>query len=519
MRRRNAAVTVALALATSALLVVIAGSAAGGTEQSRSTAAAVPLPSVEGPIPETATSHIWNGAAHQWVPINLHSYGYAEDEYYVSGTANVYQVVPNSAYQTTTLRSGPYTTRITVRHPIDMKKWSGRVAVEIINMSAAYDWTANWGALWESIIDRNDVYVGITSKPNVLPGMVTFDADRYGRLSFANPLPAAEQTCGRLPGEPGYNPNLSKLYENGLAYDIFSQVGALVKSDSASNPLGKAAKRIYLMGESQSGGYITRYYNWIHQNATLANGKPVYDGFLIEDSGTGPSSSAILNQCATPLGASDPQRVLNHHAEPLVVINSEVFYPRTGRPPNSNTADNRFWLWMTAGASHGWTFQYDYSDASRADLIKTGFLTADNPFGHFSCDIRQPEINLYMFEKKLYEDLDKWVTDGKAPPEAPDPQVVNGQYVRDSDGNVVGGLRMPEMQVPIAKYTGVVVPSTDCTNAVAPFSLDRLTQLYPTNKDYTKAYEKAAHDLEHDGFIGKEDADKLITRANMVPGP
>ena len=69
--------------------------------------------------------------------------------------------------------------------------------------------------------------------------MVTFDANRYGRLSMANPLRAAQQACGLLPGQTGYNPNLSKLYENGLAYDAVAQLRELLKSNSSSNPLGR----------------------------------------------------------------------------------------------------------------------------------------------------------------------------------------------------------------------------------------------------------------------------------------
>lgn len=480
---------------------------------------AVPIPSVEGPIPVTAASHIWNGAEWQWAPIHLANYGYIEEEYYVSGVANVYEVLPDSAYQVKALRSGPYTTRITVRRPINMRQWSGRVAVEIINMSAGYDWTANWAALWESIVERKDIYVGITSKPNVLPGMVKFDASRYGRLSFANPLPPEQQTCGRLPGENGYNPNLSRLYENGLAYDIFSQVGALLKSRSPANPLKTPARRAYLMGESQSGGYINLYYKWIHQLAKLPDGKPVYDGFLIEDIGTEPSSSASLNQCAPPLANTDRQRVMNHHAEPLVVVNSQVFYPRTGRPPNSDTPDNKFMLWMTAGASHGWTEQYDYSDAAREDLVKAGFLARGGEFSHFSCSNRQPEIQLYMFEKSMYAYLDRWVTTGKAPPAAPDPMIVNGQYVLDADGNIRGGLRMPEMEAPVAVYRGVITPSSDCTTAVLPFSAERLKQLYPTHKDYTRSFTLAAERRVTTGFLSRSDAQKLIAKAKAAPIP
>ncbi len=489
------------------------------TATSASGPGSVPIPTVEGPISITATSHIWNGAEWQWVPIHLAKYGYVEEEYYVSGVANVYEVVPNSDYQVKALRSGPYNTRITVRRPINMRQWSGRVAVEIINMSAGYDWTANWAALWESIVERKDIYVGITSKPNVLPGMVKFDAARYGRLSFANPLPPDQQTCGHLPGESGYNPNLSKLYENGLAYDIFSQVGALLKSSSPMNPLKTPARRAYLVGESQSGGYIYLYYKWIHQIAKLPDEKPVYDGFLIEDSGTQPQPSAILNQCAAPLASTDPQRVINHHAEPLVVVNSQLFYPRTGRPPNSDTADDRFMLWMTAGASHGWTEQYDYSDAAHDDLVKAGFLTHGSEFGHFTCSNRQPEIQLYMFEKSMYAYLDRWVATGKAPPTAPDPKIVNGEYVFDPDGNILGGLRMPEMQAPIATYRPVLTPSADCTSAVSPFSPERLKQLYPTHKDYTSAFERAADKLVAAGFLARGDAQKLIARAKAAPVP
>ena len=212
--------------------------------------ATVPLPRIEGPIPVTDSSHIWNGAAWQWVPIDLSKYGYVEEEFYVSGRSKVYEAIPYSDYKVKSLRSGPYTTRITVRRPKNMKRFSGRVAVEIINMSSAYDWTASWGALWETIVKEGDVYVGITSAPVVLPGMVRFDPERYGRLSMANPLPPNQQSCGTLPGDPNYDPFFSKLGEWGLAWDIFSQVGALIKSNGATNPLGRRAKRSYLVGES-----------------------------------------------------------------------------------------------------------------------------------------------------------------------------------------------------------------------------------------------------------------------------
>ncbi len=93
------------------------------------------------------------------------------------------------------------------------------------------------------------------------------------------------------------------------------------------------------------------------------------------------------------------------------------------------------------------------------------------------------------------------------------------QYVLDSDGNILGGLRMPEMEAPIAMYRGVLTPSPDCTSAVLPFSAQRLKQLYPTHKDYTRAFELAADRLVTKGFLSRSDAQKLIAKAKAAPVP
>ncbi len=501
-----------------------------------------PLPTTQN-IPITATSHPWNGGEYSWVPINLPAYGYTEDEYSVSGTANAYQVVPDSNYQTTVLDTGPYTTNIVINRPSDMRKWSGRVVVEMTNSSADYDWPAIWGALWQSVIARHDIYVSITVKPNVfctnysasgtcIAGMQVFDPARYDRLSMANPLPPAQQTCGLLPSDPGYNSNLSKLNENGLAYDMVAQLGELLKSHSPSNPLGRPAKLVVLSGESQQGGYVYRYYKWITPQAVLPNSKPIYDGYLIEDSGTGPSTTTGLNQCEAPLASTDPQTVLPGRPEPLAVINSQEFYPKTGRPANSNTPTDKFWLWMAAGASHGWQFQYNYSDASWRDQVQAGCpgftgapVTATTEcsgtpgFGHFYCSPAQPEINLYMFEKKLYADLDRWIRTGTPPPTAPDPVIVNGQYVLDANGNMEGGLRMPEMQVPIATYSATIEPSPSCNDAVDPFGYAQLQSMYPAHSDYVRKFDAAAKALVREGFLFRSDANTQMRDAAVAPVP
>ena len=70
-------------------LAVIAVFAALGVACA-SAGAATPLPHVTGPIPVTATSYPFGAADHTLVPEDLRKVGYVEDEYLVSGTANVY---------------------------------------------------------------------------------------------------------------------------------------------------------------------------------------------------------------------------------------------------------------------------------------------------------------------------------------------------------------------------------------------------------------------------------------------
>src|SRR5687767_3222927 len=83
-------------------------------------AAAVPSPTVVGPLPVVETgpkvSYPFGAADHQMVPQDLRRHGYVEEEYLVSGTANVYDwTAPGPAVVRTP--HAPYTTRVLIRRP------------------------------------------------------------------------------------------------------------------------------------------------------------------------------------------------------------------------------------------------------------------------------------------------------------------------------------------------------------------------------------------------------------------
>jgi hypothetical protein len=500
-----------------------------------------PLPVVKGPLPVTAASHPWGGAAYTYTPIDLAKHGFVEEEYLVSGTANVYDWTPYANYATTVLTAGPYTTRILVRRPADPRRFSGRVVVEIVNMSDAYDFFAIWSSLWQRILANGDAYVGITSKANVFPGLQQFDAERYGALAMNNPLPPAQQKCGSLPTDAKYNPNISKLYENGLAYDIFSQVGALLKSNSRSNPLKAPARSVYLTSESQSSIYLYTYYKWLHNKALVksegddwewpyglsARWQPVYDGYLAETANSN-SNTAVrfgdgLNQCSAPLPADDPQTTgLPGRGVPLVMINSQWdFFGNAASAfgyappkPDSNTRTDKTRQWELASSNHGWTWQYQYGDINATDLAQAGFP----PSAIWFCPADRPEVPLYMAEKALYEGLIDWTEHGRPPPSAPRITLdANNQVVYDQYQNAQGGLRLPMAVAPIDSYgVGRFFLTAGCPQIV-PFSQDTLTQLYPTREAYLHRYAEATLSLIGRGYILGEDAQKLINLAIEAP--
>lgn len=460
-------------------------------------------------VPVTATSHPFNGALWQNAPIDLANYGYVEKEYYDSGTANVYNWVANTNYNAEYLRSGSYTDRVLVREPADMRTWSGRVIVELLNSSAGYDWAAIWSANWEQILGDHDVYVGITAKPSdVLAGMKRFDPTRYGPLNWANPDGAT-------------------TYENGFIWDIATQMGRLLKSPGHGNPLGRPAKAVLLSGESQQANFLATYYKWFTPAAYFPDGKPIFDGYLAEcQVGANPTP---INQQATPLASTDPQRTtyLPGRPVPWMGLNSQWDFT-ANVTTSANTSKDKVDIWELAGANHGWAWQYLYGDASAADLAKAGFA-APSTYDWFTT-VNNPEVPLYMAEKAAYEELYTWISRGIEPPRAnpitvqQNPTTGSYSVVYDSNNNAEGGLRLPMMAVPIASFgTGgyALVPPNGLTSTsslyakIVPFSTAVLHSLYSSKQDYIAKYTAVAMNLVKQGFLLRSDAFKLIEQANM----
>src|SRR3984957_14571140 len=141
-----------------------------------------PVPKFTGPIPVTADSYPFMDAAHSLVPFDLAKYGYVEQEFIVSGTANVYDWAADGSLSVKTEKA-PYAARILVRRPANASKFSGAVLVEPMGALRRYDWAIMYGYLSDHMMERGDAWVGITL-PAASESLKKFNASRYASLSF-----------------------------------------------------------------------------------------------------------------------------------------------------------------------------------------------------------------------------------------------------------------------------------------------------------------------------------------------
>src|SRR5260370_34218933 len=80
------------------------------------------VPKFNGPIPVTADSYPFMDAAHSLVPFDLAKYGYVEQEFIVSGTANVDDWAADGSLSVKA-EKGTYGARILVRRPAHRSKF------------------------------------------------------------------------------------------------------------------------------------------------------------------------------------------------------------------------------------------------------------------------------------------------------------------------------------------------------------------------------------------------------------
>jgi Alpha/beta hydrolase domain len=318
-----------------------------------------------------------------------------------------------------------------------------------------------------------------------------------------------------------------------------------VDAAGTANPLRGAIDRVLASGKSQSGRFLKTYL--LHGFNRL-NGHRVIDGMHILVSGagllpiltssTGPRSSGD----AAPSFADPEFRGVNEGPFTIGEIVAEV-EKRGEVPPRivmvSSTTDFlslRASLGRTGGS--GTEDQpipanvrvYDIAGASHVVLPRAP-----------DCTLPLAKLDWTPVSRATLLALDRWVGQNTAPPGSKlmplepalgdadvlgAPKHLVGAVIqrpkRDADGNVLGGVRLPDVAVPLGVHAAQQEPkSFSCALAGAflPFPQAKIVERYKDRDDYVNRIRQAARALQAEGFLLAEDAAVIINAAAAMRWP
>jgi hypothetical protein len=422
--------------------------------------------------------------------------GYVEEEFFFRGEALGYEPVgehgPDGRWRVQEAGAQPYCTRMLVRRPVDPAKFNGTVVVEWANVTSGYEISfADPPGLYDGF-----AYVAISAQrvglhgigPSPM-GLIAWDQERYGKLS--------------IPGDS-------------LSFDIFTQAGWLLGPDrptSEVDPLrGLAVNKLIAIGGSQSASRLRSYYNAVHDRVR------VYDAFMMlasfgsatgfDDEIFDPSDEALTRRIRTA-----SCRIRDDLLTPVMVVNTEsetmATYPV--RQPDTD----RFRYWEIAGSSHVST------GSARRALHK---LQRDEVAPAFMAEFNASDVMALPTTDAAISHVDRWIAGGPPPPAMPPIEVATGDVpaiVRDVHGNAVGGVRLPELEVPVARYLGLNEgdPLFALMGQTVPFGPEKLRQLYPTHSDYVRKVRDAAARARQAGVILPYREAEYVDAAEQAPIP
>ena len=466
-------------------------------------------------LPVTSDSHPFGAAAFTQTPIDLAARGYVEEEFTVSGIAAVYDWNADGSISTR-IPGLLYTTRILVRRPADVSKFSGTVLLDVANQGAGFDTFAVWGQLGEHLISNGHAYVALTAFSRNI-GTLRMLGPRYRQLMFPPVLKPCE------PARPARDPwnrpaQFFPVREDDVRWDVISQVGALLKSRARNrrHPMGDLRVE-YVFASMQSAGDLPTYVNAIHRNVVLQSLEPVFDGYIIKDSGA-PRS---LNACAPPLAVDDPRRIIRNAGVPVIHIVAQPEVLAAIRRPDSDAMGDQFRRYELPGASHFDEGHFRYFPVV-TDLAAGGLppLSATWTYPK-EC---QPDVPVNDFPQRYFfagafENLDRWVRTGAPPPHAEPIALTDSTgeagFLTDESGNARGGVRSPWVDVPSGTFhprrTGPNTTPFTCADLGywVPFTPQQMTEKYGSMENYRKLFLEATDKLARERWVPPDEAENI----------
>jgi hypothetical protein len=428
--------------------------------------------------------------------VDLDAHGYRGDEYFLAGEATRYrpaagtELGPDGRWAAEPAGTAAYRTRVVVYRPVDPERFNGTVVLHWNNVSAGYDL---FSGDTPELLDGGYAFAGVTTQrvgvhglPAAPQGLRAWDPVRYETLSIAS---------------------------DDDSFDIFTQAARAVgpDRDRTTDPLGGLdVERVIAMGSSQSAGRLATYVNAVHPIAGAI------DGFLLLiyfGAGTPLEVGDAVVNIVNPTEPFDARAALQGRNRirddldvPVMVVNSELEAIACYPVRQPNTA--RFRYWEAAGTCH--------VSQQAMDLRAPKYLR------DFGTPLPMPPSVNHISMIPLYDaalhHLQQWMTTGTEPPTPPliefggDPP----EIVRDEHGIARGGIRLPQVEVPIAQNSAIPVADDIFSvlyGSSVPFPAAKVHELYGDEATFLARFEEAARGAEKAGVLLPRDVPALVDEA------
>ena len=451
-----------------ALAIVVSALGPGAAAAAELPTAVVPPPAGKGKPREAA-------------PVDLAALGYVEEEFFVSGKANIYQYAASGRPVVKT-PDVDYTTRILVRRPADPRRFSGVVWFETSHPQYGIDFV--WSRTVDFAAANGDAVVSVAMRrggASAIERLKAFDPVRYERINFP---------------------------EEGLNWDVIAQTARLLRAKIPANPLaGYDVKRVYAQGWSGGGALLLIFIaDGFHDRARMPGGRPVFDGYLVGE----PSGYPRINALAQPLPADDARQKAPAMDVPAISLHTRPQEAHRRRA-DGDRPDDRYRVYEVAGAAH--------NNLRLPQVYRQG----EGPLGA-GCAFEVSRFPMHHVFKSTLAKLDAWAARGVTPP--PSQRIAltpDGAPALDEHGNPMGGVRSTYLDVPTARYFANAPaagggPSCPQDGAQERFTREKLTALHQSKAAYLRRVEDRRAALVRGGWLLPADAREVQAEAARFEG-
>lgn len=445
-----------------------------------------------------------HGRAIGGMRYDVRQFGYRECEYFFAGTARS-QRSPEAP-------PAPYRSRMIVWTPADAADFNGTTVVEWAHVSdfGQFELTVILNFLSPMLEARGFAFVLVSAEEGGV-------CDRRDSACSASSLQGADPGRYSTLDHPG----------DEYSFDIFNQALQAIKYPSGTSPLGELQTRFVIAtgfqpsidkwfpaGAPDPDAFTTPFGIYGPLNAYLDSGAD--DAARLAD--------AFLIDAAAPAIEPPGYRVPTlHHLD-------ESAIRRTATPDGVNHV-----TWEVTGAAHVDRWMGDHvrvpaSGAPAPLLSRAAEQARREAYDDFG---QRPDANGLvcvpgpstgsLFPRRFTLNaaliaLHDWLETGIAAPAAPriqrvgpEPDSPSEKLARDSDGNALGGLRSPVVEVPVAGYNGEACVQAGTTQL---FSSERIAALYPTHRSYVEQLLAATDEAVAARQLLCEDAETILRKAS-----